>query len=247
MILYMIKFFEREEYADKFLSGELYLNRLSYFQKLEAGNADGRADRNEAVAVWLQPEKVSIAFKDHPELNISPSDLGAPVTIQFERHKDVHLYCMTAMHTGEFECEGNSIICTPETADALRKQLEVDPACLGMGQFAVVVRAREFVERAKDAARAQRYSFSAGLVRYFDPAAFHGHFPIAQIPFMKANEFCHQSEYRIIIDIGKCGDDPLRLSIGSLSDIGAKMPSSALATSFQLRLEPDQAGALGQK
>jgi hypothetical protein len=34
-ILYLIKFFKREEYADQFINGLLYLNTLSYFQKLE--------------------------------------------------------------------------------------------------------------------------------------------------------------------------------------------------------------------
>ena len=240
MILYLIKFFEREEYADEFLRGDLFLNRLSYFQRIERGNPDGRADCNEAIAVWLQPEKVSIEFRDHPELNITPNDLGAPVSMRFEQHGRVHLYCMTAMHTGEFECEGNYIICTPETADSLRKQLGIDPRCFTLGKFAVVVKAREFVERAQKAVRAQRYSFSSALVRYFDTATFHGHFPFNNVPFMKGNEFCYQSEYRLVIDTGKDGNEPLRLSIGGLGDIGAKMPSSVLATAVQLKLEADQ-------
>jgi len=77
-IWYLVKFCEKEEWADDFLKGSLYLNRLSYFKKKEAED-DDRFDKHEAIASWLQPSGTTIKFLSHPELDIHPEDLGAPV------------------------------------------------------------------------------------------------------------------------------------------------------------------------
>ena len=58
---------------------------------------------------------------------------------------------MTAMHTGEFECVNGLIDYSECDADKIKKQLEIDEDCLSFGQFAVVVKAGEFVLRAKNA------------------------------------------------------------------------------------------------
>jgi hypothetical protein len=55
-IWYLVKFFSEEQHANQFIAGQLYLNRLSYFKKVEAASEDGRPDANEAVAVWWQPD-----------------------------------------------------------------------------------------------------------------------------------------------------------------------------------------------
>lgn len=59
------------------------------------------------------------------------------------------------------------------------------------------------------------------------------------IPFMKAAEFSYQNEYRIVVDTAKDGDSPLKISVGAIGDITAKMPSSAIANAFRLNLEPE--------
>ena len=40
-ILHLVRFFDKEEYADQFLQGHLRLNRLRYYKQLEACG-DGR-------------------------------------------------------------------------------------------------------------------------------------------------------------------------------------------------------------
>lgn len=78
-ILHLFKIYDDERWADEFMKGRLHLKRLSHFKKRESritGTA-GRANPNEAVAVWLQ--KASVEFKDHPELNIAPTDLARPI------------------------------------------------------------------------------------------------------------------------------------------------------------------------
>ena len=50
MIWYFIKFFEREEWADQFVAGHLYLNTLGFFKGMESG---GNADRGDPTALSL--------------------------------------------------------------------------------------------------------------------------------------------------------------------------------------------------
>ena len=48
-ILFLIKCFTEEVYADSFMKGELFMNRLSYFKQVENDSYDGRLDHNEGV------------------------------------------------------------------------------------------------------------------------------------------------------------------------------------------------------
>jgi hypothetical protein len=224
--------FEKQEYADQFINGRLYLHRLSYFQQLEQANTDGRPDENEAVAVWLQ--KASIEFKAHPELNIMPENLAKPISISFDHHSNLHVFCMTAMHTGNFECVNGLIAYTEDDADKLKKQLELHEDCLSFGQFAVVVNAREFFLRAKAAIESKGSVFSAGLVDYFDPETFEGRFAWSKIPFTKAQTFSYQKEYRITVDTKTNGIDPITIEIGDICDCAVKMRTAEINTSFKL-------------
>ena len=49
MIFYLAKVFKRREHADRFIRGEMYCNRLSWFKKLE--ERYGRGDKDEGAIV----------------------------------------------------------------------------------------------------------------------------------------------------------------------------------------------------
>jgi hypothetical protein len=62
-IWYFIKFFREEKHADQFMAGELYLNTLAHFKKVESESDDGRDDPTEAIAMWWQPDDISIKLR----------------------------------------------------------------------------------------------------------------------------------------------------------------------------------------
>jgi hypothetical protein len=236
-ILHLVRFFDKEEYADQFLRGRLRLNRLRYYKRLEASK-DGRPDYAEAPAAWWQKDNFSIEFHDHPELNIRPEHLARPVLFSFDRYDDLSVLCMTAIHTGEFDldCETGLINLPEGDEDKLRAQLRIDPRCYEMGSFAVVARGADFVLRAKNAIEALGYGYNSTLVAYFDAATFHGQFPLAEMPFRKRNIFSYQSEYRLCVDTHTKGDDVVWIDIGDVSDIAAKMPAQDVNT-LHMQLE----------
>jgi hypothetical protein len=231
-ILFLVRMFQEEQHAIDFLNGRLYLNRLSYFKDLKDSKNDGRPDEREAIAAWLHG--ASITFQDHPELDIKPEHLAAPVSISFDYYNHVHVFCMTAIHTGEFDCTDGLISYAEADAPKLRQQLEIDRRCQAFGDFAVVVRAGDFVLRAKRAIESQGYGYNSTLVTYFDPRSFNGQFAWRDIPFRKVDEFSYQNEYRIVVDTRTAGEEPLLIDIGEIKDIAARMPTAEVNASFQV-------------
>lgn len=227
-ILYLVRFFDKEEHADQFMQGRLRLNRLEYYKRLEEACGDGRGDHAEAPAAWWQKHHFSIEFHDHPELNIRPENLAGPVLLSFESYDHLSILCMTAIHTGEFEldCESGLISVAEGDEDKLRQRLKIDPKCFKMGSFAIVVRGGDFILRAKRAIEALGYTYNSALVEYFDPAIFHGPFSLKEMAFKKRNQFSYQNEYRVCVGTHTKGDDVVWIEIGDISDLGAKMPAA---------------------
>jgi hypothetical protein len=181
-ILHLVRFFDKEEYADQFIQGRLRLSRLRYYKRLEATCGDGRGDYAEAPAAWWQKTNLFIEFRDHPELNIRPENLARPVLFSFEGFDNLSILCMTAIHTGEFDLDSQSglISIAEGEEEKLHKQLSIDPRCFKFGSFAVVVRAAEFVLRAKRTIETFGYAYNSTLVDYFDPNIEHGAFPLSK-------------------------------------------------------------------
>jgi hypothetical protein len=234
IILNLVRFFDKEEYADQFMQGRLRLNRLRYYKQLEDAYEDSRGDYAEAPAAWWQNDNISIEWHDHPELNIRPQNLAEPVLFSFESYGDLNILCLTAIHTGEFNFEDGQIIVQKGDEGKLCDQLRIDERCLGMGPFAVVMRAAEFVYRAKTVIEALGYTYNSTLVDYFDPRTFHGRFALSDMPFRKRSKFSYQSEYRICIDTQTKGDDPVEIDIGGIGDLAAKMPAAAVNAAFRV-------------
>jgi hypothetical protein len=226
-IWYLVKFCEKEEWADDFIKGSLYLNRLSYFKKKEAED-DDRFDKHEAVASWLQPSRTTIKFFSHPEFDIHPEDLVAPVPISFDHHNHLHVLCLYAIHTGRFECVDGLIDYAEEDSNELKEQLTVHENCFNFGDHAVIVPVILFINRVKDAIKNMDYSGRMKLVDYYDPDLFHGNFMEHEIPFKKQQRYSYQNEFRIVVNNGTVGDDPLRIEVGDLSDISTKIEAKNL-------------------
>lgn len=236
-IFWFVKIFEYKEHADQFRKGKLFLNRIRYFKKIEEDDYC-RCDKEEAIAALFQPKGLSIKFKDFPALNINSEDaisvLSGPVSMKFEHHNDLNIFCMSAIHTGEFECVNGFIEYTEKDEDKLKIQLEIDERCLSFGKFAVVVNANEFIDRVIKYIKTTEYTLQADLVEYYDRETLNGNFKFSEIPFRKSNCFSYQKEYRISVDTNTNGDNPLIMEIGDISDISEKIDSSTINTSLKL-------------
>lgn len=94
-IYFFVKTFEKQEYADQFLDGLLYMNTLDYFVRLEEDEDSGRGDRYEGVDSWLQPNEIQIEVNG---VVLNSADLAGPVSIQMHHHLVKNVFCMHASY-----------------------------------------------------------------------------------------------------------------------------------------------------
>lgn len=225
-ILFFVKIFQNEKYLNDFISGKLFMNRLSYFQEIEGDLDDNRGDKHEGVLGWLQPDKVAMKFGD---IAISPESLAGPVMIQMNHHKNLHVFCMYA---GYVEDQEN----LDKTPEELLERIKLSEDCLNLGEFAAVIHnPREYMNRVKKAGQYLEYTGGAKCVEYYNPDTFHGSFPEHDVIFKKRLEYSHQKEYRIYLDTKTNDDNPYVLDIGDASDIVTTCKSADINSNFQVR------------
>ena len=217
-ILFFINFFEKQEYAQAFLEGKVFANRLSAFKRSEGEDTTGRIDPDEGTSSWLQGENLTLVLND--------MDLSAgliTLQIQLDFLSDFHLFCMHAVHGGDVDLETIS----NDNIEVLREAILVDDACLSLGSYAVVIAdAPAFMSRIDGACAEHGYRAAGRLVKYYDPDTFHGNFDGLEAVFWKQTEFSFQREFRIAIDTHTSGEDPLILEIGEISDIAFPIAAS---------------------
>lgn len=210
-IFWFIKFLEKEAHVKDLLDGRLYANRLSWFKRHEPRERAGRSDQNEGTSSWMQPDRVELVINGW---NMTP-DLAGPVQTQPNRLDSLNVFCVHAVHDG-----GNSKAWSNRNVEDLRRQLLVPERCLDLGRYAVVIHnVPEFMRRFDAAIRGSGYRGWSHLVRYYDPAIFHGTFDGIDPVFRKQNQYSYQREYRFVIDTGSVGNDAVVLGLGDIRDI----------------------------
>jgi len=211
-IFFLAKVFDNESYADDFLQGNIFANRLSYFRKLEEAESANRSDQHEGVVSWHQPEQVNIEINGQ-----LITDLAGPVSVKMNWHDHLNVFCIYAAHSGDFEGVSEDNI------ESFKKQLEIPDECLKLGEYAVfITNVSKFTERVQASVKDNNYGLTASLVEYYDPETFHGTFSGTESIFRKRDEYQHQKEYRYVFHSDLQGDEPLILNIGNLSDIAVK-------------------------
>ena len=226
VIHFLVKVFSEEAYADKFLRGEMYANRLSWFKRLEG--SDGRGDEYEAASM-LRPDGLIIRLEARnvetgkvQGVTVPADDLAAPPILQPEHFDHINLFCMYAAHSGGFHQVSDDNI------EELRRQLEIPGDCLKLGRHAVAITNRaEFVRRVKMGAQREGYGLHCGLVKYYDPEVGT---PLAPLDirtiFTKREKYAYQKEFRFAIDTGTTGCEPITLDIGAIDDIATRLDTA---------------------
>ena len=239
MILFLAKFFSKREYADEFVRGKMYVNRLSYFKKLE--NLDGRGDELEG-AIVAQLDGLVITMKiTEPstgaveEFTIPVEDLAAPPIISPEWFDYINVYCMYAGHNGDFA------EVTSSNLQEFRRHLQIPKDNELLGRQAVfIIDTPEFLRRVKTAADREGYRIYGRLVTYYDPEI--GTPPLrsnVETIFHKRKEYEYQREFRIALYTGTVGCSAITLDIGDISDIAIQMDTIETIKHMDWKIVPE--------
>ena len=236
MIHFLVKVFSEQDHADKFLRGEVYARRLSWFKKLEGD--DERADEYEA-AIMLRRENLTftlgaknVVSGEVEEFTIPMEDLAAPPILQPEHFDHINIFCMYAAHSGDFK------EVSKDNIQDYKRQLELPEDCLELGRYAVVITdTPEFLRRLKKGAEREEYKICRGLLKYYDPEVGTPMAPLnIGIVFTKRKKYAHQREYRFAIDTGTSGCEPITLSIGAIDDIAMRLDTADINGQLSISL-----------
>lgn len=230
----LIKFFSKKEHAEEFMDGNLYLNRLSFFMRIESPENDGRNDQMEALSQWVQPHdcKMTLKIPGLPDLNITGENLVSPFLLRRTGYKNLHLFCMYAMGIDESKFIDGKTDYSVRESEILKEQLWIDERCFDFGGYAVIVPVTQFMERLQIELSNLSFHHTYGQVSYFDESVFSGSFSEETIPFNKRDKYSYQNEFRVCIYTGTDDDEPRTISIGNIKDISALVKSSDLNTVF---------------
>lgn len=213
--LMLVKFFDRKQYADKMLAGKLRAGRLKKFRETED---IVRRDKFEGTMLW-EGGTLSVRSDEGEWLTIPPDDLAGPIERRSPLIDNLNVFCMTAFRSdlGPWP--------SWELVDQVKQQVvESLPTCSKMGEHAVVIRdAEEFLRRVSGAAVREDWQHCSAQVTYYDSyprdVAF-GDGRSFMPAFLKRREFEREREFRIALNTGTAGDDPVTLDIGDVHDIG---------------------------
>ena len=229
MIFFLAKFFSDEQYAEQFLRGNLYANRLAYFRSLEGdGN---RADAYEGVGLLRGDIELSVSINGSQteRIVIPERELAEPIEVRMDWTEHVNLLCMHAAHSGDY-----SDVPVGRVDQFKKEQIEIPEECLDFGGHAVMItNVPEFMKRVRNAVReTEDYRLVRGLVRYDDEPSI----DVTEVDtiFHKREHYKHQREYRFAIFTGSVICDPLILETGDLRDIAISCNSAEINAGIQM-------------
>lgn len=227
MVIYMlVKVFSEQDHADRFLRGELYARRLSWFKNLEGD--EERGDEQEAAAV-LPRDGTTVSMETVvdgklQEVKIGKDAITSPIVMNLNYFDHLNLFCMCAFQSDDFEPVSY------DSAEGQVQQLKLPEGFFKFGKYAVVIKdVDEFFCRVAKASRQSNFQVFRRLVAYYDPEIGNPLLPDDfRIVFAKRKEFVHQREYRIAIDTGTTGHEPVTFNIGRIEDIAFCLDTAML-------------------
>ncbi len=239
-IPFFVRVFDREEYAETFMRGEIRANTLKRLREIED---DARQDDREGALLLGGPDLTLSLWPQDPnlrarlgEFHARREDLAEPLAVYPNNYKRFNLFCMYAKQVDLSDLPGVSSDHLPE----LKKIFEVPVDSLAkFGRHAVVIsKPKPFVERVKRTALEKGYEFGHGLVRYEDPEEG---WPVTnpmdpQGIFVKRLSYAPESEYRMVFGRKLYSTKPIKLQIGDISDVAYRADLSTVNDGIDVRV-----------
>ena len=235
--LVLVKFFKEERFADAFIRGELFAPRLPYFRGIdEEGHL--RGDPYEATEL-IYPASMTVSTVDlNPRtgkplmsMDIPKESIAGPLMMRQPAFDRYHLFCMSEIFLTIKEAEE---IAAGKPSPVFR----FDERLSKFGRHVVVVFGRTFLDRVRKACNSRGFIVYPGAVDYYDPRNGRGAGPMEfGLVFQKRLEYAYQSEFRLAIDTGLYGENPLTLNIGNIDDIAVRLETDNINKEFGFKVD----------
>ena len=214
----LVKFYNKKEYADKMLAGELCAGRLRAYRDTED---QARRDPSEGVTLWKQAV-FTLRTSEGKSWTIPPEDLDVPVKLQPNVLGNLNVFSMTALRLDLGS--GSSLALGDHVLQQVDESLRICREQFGDHAVIICANLEEFKRRVVRAAERKNWQVCSQHVTYYDSypldAAFgrDGSWSFAAA-FLKPMRFRLEREFRVAMNTGTMGDNRVTLDIGSIRDI----------------------------
>ena len=235
--LVLAKFFKEARFADAFMRGELFAPRLPFYRGIDEENTL-RGDIYEATQL-IYPASMNVSTteldprtgKPLMSMDIDPKDIAGPVRMGQPMFDRFNLFCMAEIFLTEKKLL--------EIVDGKASPVfRFDKRLSRFGRHVVIVNASKFFERVRNACEKRGYILYPSAIEYYDPRqGSRGSVLDLSLVFLKRLQYEYQSEYRLVIDTGLHGRDPITLDIGDIGDISIRYETDNINLAFGLRID----------
>lgn len=216
----LIRFFEKKEYAEDFLNGNLYMNSIGHFRNFMKPAIQN--DITEGLGETVHPDNYDENYKTNLVSTIGKEHIVFPLMNQIESMKYCHICCLS-LH----EYDDNRQIVVKIPAE-MRK----------MGSYAVIVRnVQKFVDLIFDKLVKEKLYGLMGPVTYHKPNEVIEYLDL----FDKYDKYSHEHEWRFVVipdyerakqlaaeDVNRIYDEHCYFSVGDIRSIAEEVSLDTL-------------------
>ena len=226
----LAKISNNQQRLKSFISGEVFMNPLSYFINLEKESGiKGQGDRLEAAHYFRD---LTLSIKDVETGELIPFIEAEDLTLQSPERTKTPVYCMVTIDLEMMEV-------TEETDEYVEFKVLIPEENLNLivkefGEFAVIVPLGNFKERLDKAINEKGGNSISGKVNYqdytknyTDRIKGYGDLDSPLVCFNKCDSLKYQNEYRFLMD-GISVEKGICVNVGDLSDIAYELRTKDL-------------------
>lgn len=215
-IIMLFKVFERKEYAEQFLNGEIFFNPLTNFTKYIHKERGDRYEGSDYIGNKHTTEIfMKIPNQDEP-ITINKSNGLKSVRVSLDNNQFKKICCLYAITRLEMFNKQN---------------FKIDKKMLKFGGHVVqIINSKKFLKRFKSKLDERQCKYKYGLVDYVDLNHYSGKWNA----FKKPEDYIHQNEFRFMFVSSHTNAE--KINLGDISNI-AKLKSmeTFLDTDIQIQ------------
>lgn len=205
------------KYAEDIRSGKLYMNKLSYFRKLEH---TGVGDEREGFLCESASGYIMLNGEIVGECSNITTFLDFPI------------FCATAVSFTKTDYNRGKFVVSKQ----LLKEFMYDE---NEQYVLLIINGEEFQKKVRDALAKARLNGFWGYVEYTNSKKLPASDELYQIAFRKRTTYSYQQEWRLVIDAH--ADDHFEFDIGDISDISWIIPidNSDKELTIEVKMDED--------
>lgn len=236
-----LKFAKEKWIFESFREGNLYMNTIDYYRKLEEETKKrGMGDKDEGALILTQ---LDISLFDYETGNFVLSGFAGKSALRSKEDTEKHAFCLGYLDFNNLEIteEGSNYIRTKTFfTEELKQEFKEN-----FGEHVLMFSCGNFIENIRKTFERENILWAADKIKYSD-------FSINYIDriesymnggsdrfFWKDNYFKNQQEYRIVV-VNRDSNEPLQINIGDMSNYSHLTTSDELfGTGFGLEMHFD--------